>query len=375
MDKTSNTAKESKLLEYWQDTKKGNRLWRRDAIENYDFVCNNQWTPSDRALLEKEEKPCLTINHVLPIVNLLSGMESQNRAAIKAYPRKGGTRIIADAFTSLVKHSVDMCHGDIEQSMQFVDGIVAGKGWTSTDISFKKDKINGDFVTIRRSPFDVYEDPNANRYDLNECAKYIFECFWGDKENIILRFSEHEKEIRAYMGDSQDEDNTDLTGKLIKKSDKEDRDPSKESYRLKRIWWKTSKKQLYFIDGATMLFSPVDDSQEEVAKVVLEKERRLAESERRRPRFRLKEHVIEVLHMTTMLGNMILEDIEDPYNGMTMYPLQRFSPYWFDGVVFGVVEGLKTHKEKSTSGLVRCFILSIIPLIQVGLLTLKKKNL
>jgi len=346
MDKTSTTNKEAKLLEYWQETKKGNRIWRHEAIENYDFVCNNQWTTADRALLAEEEKPCLTINHVLPIINLLSGMERQNRADVKAFPRKGGTRIIADAFTSLVKHSVDMCHGGIEQSMQFVDGIISGKGWVKTDISYKKDKINGDFVMSRVSPFDVYEDPNANRYDLNESAKYIWECYWGDKEHIKLLWSKHEAAIEAYTGDPQDEDMTDRTGKLVKKSDKEDRDPSEYRYRIKEVWWKSYKKQLFLIDGASLSFSPVHDSQKEVVKVVLEKERRLAESEGRRPKYSIKEHVIEVLHVTTMLGDMILEDIEDPYHGMTMFPLQRFSPYWFDGVVFGIVEGLKDPQRE-----------------------------
>ena len=346
MDKENKTNQEAKLAEFWKEAKKGHRIWRREAIENYEFVCNDQWTAQDRALLEEEEKPCLTINHVLPIINLLSGMERQNRADVKAFPRKGGTRIIADAFTSLAKHSVDMCHGEIEQSMQFVDGIISGKGWIKTDISFKKDKINGDFVMSRRSPFDVYEDPNANRYDLNESAKYIWECYWGDKEHIKLLWSKHEAEIEAYTGDPQDEDMTDRTGKLVKKSDKEDKDPSEYRYRIKEVWWKSYKKQLYLIDGATLSFSPIHDSQKEVAKVILEKERRLAESEGRRPKYSIKEHIIEVLHVTTMLGDMILEDIEDPYHGMTLFPLQRFSPYWFDGVTFGIVEGLKDPQRE-----------------------------
>ena len=349
MDKDSKTNTDSKLLDYWDEAKKGHRIWRRDAMENYEFVCNDQWKPEERSLLEEEEKPCLTINHILPIINLLSGMERQNRADIKAFPRKGGVRIIADAFTSLVKHSVDMCHGEVEQSMQFVDGIISGKGWIKTDISFKKDKINGDFVVSRRSPFDIYEDPNANRYNLNESGKYIWECYWGEKEQIKLLWGdtdEHTAAIENYIGNPQDEDMTDVKGKLIKKSDKEDRDPSEYRYRIKEVWWKDYKKQLYLIDGAAMSFSPVHDSQKEVAKVVLEKERRLAENEGRRPKYSLKEYVIEVLHMTTMLGEIILEDIEDPYHGMTMFPLQRFCPYWFDGVVFGVVEGLKDPQRE-----------------------------
>jgi len=341
MNQTSKTNRESKLIEMWKDARKGHRIWRNEAIENYEFVCNNQWTPSDRALLAEEEKPCLTFNHILPIINLLSGMERQNRADVKVYPRKGGTRIIADAFTSLAKHSIDLCHGDTEQSIQFVDGIISGKGWLKTDISFKKDKINGDLVLTRRSPFDMYEDPNATKYNLNESAKYIFECFWGDKEQIELLWDKHKEDIEKYIANPQDEDMMDRTGKLIRQSDKEDRDPSLYNYRLKEIWWKSYKKQLFLIDGATMIFSPVHDSQKDVARAVVEKEKRQAEAQNRRPRYRLKEDIIEVLHVTTMLGDMILEDIEDPYHGMTSFPIQRFCPYWFDGITFGVVEGLK----------------------------------
>lgn len=346
MDKTGKTNKEIKLSEMWEDAKKGQRIWRREAIENYEFVSNNQWTPQDRALLREEEKPCLTFNHILPIINLLSGMERQNRADVKAFPRKGGTRIIADAFTSLAKHSIDLCHGETEQSMQFVDGIISGKGWLKTDISFKKDEINGDLVITRRSPFDMYGDPNATKYDLNESAKYIIECYWGDKEQIELLFPEHGKDIAAYITSPQDEDMMDRTGKLIKKSDKEDRDPSLYNYRLKEIWWKSYKKQLFLIDGTTMSFSPIHDSQKEVARAVVEKEKRRAEAQKRRPRYSLKEDIIEVLHMTTMLGDMILEDIEDPHHGMTSFPIQRFCPYWFDGVTFGVVEGLKDPQRE-----------------------------
>lgn len=331
----------TKLLDYWKEAKKGHVIWRKEAIENYEFVCNDQWTTQDRANLAEDEKPCLTINHILPIVNLLSGMERQNRADIKAFPRKGGMRIIADAFTSLCKHSVDLCHGETEQSVQFVDGIISGKGWVKTDISYKKDRRNGDLVMKRRSPFDMYEDPNTNTYDLNESAKYVIECFWGDKEQIKLIYPKHKRDIEKYTQDPQDEDLTDVKGKLVRKSDQEDRDPSEYRYRLKEIWWKDYKRQLFLIDGATMVFSPVHDSQKEIVKVMIEKERRLAENQKRRPRYSLKEHIIEVLHVTTMLGDMILEDIEDPFHGMTMYPIQRFCPYWFDGIIFGVVEGLK----------------------------------
>lgn len=341
MDQTSNTDREKKLADFWKEARDGHRIWRTEAVENYDFACGHQWKDADVALLDEEEKPHLTINHVLSIINLLSGMERQNKSDVIVYPRKGGIRIIAEAFTSLVKHAMDLCHGDTEQSMQFTDGIIAGKGWLKSDISYEEDPINGDVVVSRTSPFDNYEDPNANKYDLNESAKYIIQCYWGDKEQIKLLYYKYEDEIEKYTKSPQDEDTSDITGKIIKKADKEDTDATQFRYRLKEIWWKSYKKQLFFVDETILTFSPVNDTQKDLVKIVLEKERRLAEREKRRPKYSITEKVIPVLHVTTMLGDMIIEDVEDPYNGMTLFPIQRFCPYWFDGVIFGVVKGLK----------------------------------
>ena len=344
--KETKATKSSKLADFFKDAQDGHRIWREEAVENYDFVCGNQWTSGEEALLDEEQKPHLTINHVLPIVNLLSGMERQNRTDIKVFPRKGGMRILSDVFTALIKHAVDLCDGDTEQSMQFVDGVIAGKGWLATDISYEEDVINGDFVMTRRSPFDIYEDPNSNKYDLNKTAKFIIDCHWGDKEQIKLMYPKYGDDIEKYVNDPQDEDARDTAGRITKKSDKEDKDFTKYNYRLKDVWWKSYKRQLYLINGINLSFTPVHDSQKKVLKIVLEKERRLAEQERRRPRFRTVERIIPVLHLTVMLGDIILEDHEDPYNGMTLYPIQRFCPYYFDGVPFGVVKGLKDPQKE-----------------------------
>jgi hypothetical protein len=45
-------------------------------------------------------------------------------------------------------------------------------------------------------------------------------------------------------------------------------------------------------------------------------------------------------------GNIVLEDIRDPYSGMTAFPYFRFCPYWVDGYVMGVVQNLQGPQQE-----------------------------
>ena len=42
-----------------------------------------------------------------------------------------------------------------------------------------------------------------------------------------------------------------------------------------------------------------------------------------------------------MVGDLLLKHEVDPLNGMTSFPLARYSPYWLHGHTFGVVDNLK----------------------------------
>ena len=87
-----------KIEKFNQEAEEGNASWVDRAIKNYDFYCGKQWDPATLAKLKKEKRPALTINHILPTINLLSGMERENRNDIQVLPRKGGNQIVADVF-------------------------------------------------------------------------------------------------------------------------------------------------------------------------------------------------------------------------------------------------------------------------------------
>jgi len=351
----SETALVGKLEKFWKEAEEGNSSWLNRAIKNYDFYCGKQWDAKTLAALKKERRPALTINHILPTINLLSGMERENRNDINVLPRKGGNQVVADVFTGLAKHSMDLSNGEFEQSMQFLDGGIGGKGWVKLDISYDKDIINGDLNMSRVSSFDVKEDPNAKTYDLNRTAKYVIEYFWGDKEQTCLLYPNKAEDLEDYLGEycrNGGKDIFEMSG--AKQTDTDNLDPSNFRYRIKETWWKSYKNQLFLIDKSNLQFIPVHKSQEHVLDALLTKDREMAEKERRPLRYNTIERVIPVMNMTTTLGDVVLENIEDPFSGLTLFPYVRFCPYWADGYTFGVVDNLISPQEeinKTSSGI------------------------
>jgi len=348
----SETALVSKMEKFNQEAEEGNASWVDRAIKNYDFYCGKQWSPTDLAKLKKERRPALTINHILPTINLLSGMERENRNDINVYPRKGGKQAVADVFTGLSKHSMDLSNGEFEQSMQFLDGGIGGKGWIGLDISYEKDPINGDIVIERNSSFDIKEDPNAKTYDLNKSAKYIIRYYWGDKEQAYLLYPKKAEDLGKYLESYSGQDAFEINP--TKQTDTDMLRPSNYRYRIKETWWKSYKKQLFLIDKTNLMFIPVHKSQEPVLEALLTKDREMAEKEKRPLKYNTTSRIIPVMNVTTTLGDIVLENIEDPFSGLTLFPYIRFCPYWSDGYIFAVVDNLISPQEeinKTSSGI------------------------
>jgi len=130
-DENKGTSKEDRLKNlqgFWQVALNSYNPWSIIAKEDLDFYFGGekQWASADLQLLKQQKRPVLTFNHLLSLVNLVSGYQRQNRQDIKVYNRKGGSKNVADILTEIIKHIHDNCYGDWETSMAFVMGLIAG---------------------------------------------------------------------------------------------------------------------------------------------------------------------------------------------------------------------------------------------------------
>ena len=317
----SEIIKLNRVTEFWKHADVGLRDERDRMTEGFAFYTGNQWSPADIAKLDSEKRPHLTINMVLPIINLLSGIQRQGRQDITVVARKGGLKKLAAVFTETMRHCLDVTDADYEIADCFLDGVIGNKGWLGLGVNYDNDPIYGDIEVAKVSPFDMREDPDAKEYDLNRTGKFVIRDMWMDKESLILNYPDKRQDI-IDGGLDIDPESADVVG--------DDDDRNSYRWRLRECWWKQYENRIVLINAVSGEIKTIDGQNAELAAAISAKSSQWV----------LKEWVVPVLHKTVTAGNLVLEDISDPYNGVTNFPYYRFCPFWVDGYVMGVAQNL-----------------------------------
>ena len=331
-----------KMKDFWEE---GFASWEEyimAASKGYAFYKggDGQWDAKDIIYLNKVGRPHLTINIILPTINLITGYERQNRQDIKIYPKRGGNRIVAEILTALGKHVEDTSNGLYERSMMFLDGIIARKGWIGMDIIYDdSDPFNGEIRAVRKNPFDITEDRNCQNYDLNKGAKYIIESYWTDKEMAVLTYPKCKDEIDHLKYD-------DLDSRDVYNIPGDKYNPDRFKARMRETWWKSYEKVVYFCDRLTLERKRVHKSKLPLLNRIIETDRRQAEEEGRAEQYEVRDAIIPVLNCTTTMGDIELEHVVRPYGECSKFPLMRFTPYWINGDMFSVEDNLFSPQQE-----------------------------
>jgi len=314
------------------------------ARENFRFYTGiQQWDAEIVERLAAEGRPALTINRILSTVNTLSGHQRDNRSDIKLFPRRGGTQPIADLGTELIKHAMDVSGGQYELSDCFDNGIISGYGWISVRVDWSNDPVHGDLLIENESPFDIVEDQDNRRYDLNR-GNRVAKIFWWDRKQIELQFPDKVSRLREatdspeWNADKEpfEDERVDYEADAHTLPGGADAHAlSKTKYRVREYWWKQWERVTFLVNIETLSIVRLPEKKAKIAGEII------AAYPDMRSTWRIIERPAEVLHMAAMVGDMLLEHTVDPLRGITMFPFFRFCPYWSDGYAFGVVDNLK----------------------------------
>lgn len=306
----------AKLKTYWQVAQGEWSDWIQRAKKSFAFYRGEQWDLDVKQELQRLKKPALTFNKIKPIIHNLSGWQRQNRQDLRVLPRQGGSKPLADFWTELLKYFYDISLAQYKLSQQFVDGVVCGKGWVALDIDYTKDPLNGELLLKKENPLLVFEDPHSQHYDLSD-AKFIIRCYWMDKDEVLMNFPKAKKDIeflsalpateKSRFG-IETKDYTETPASFISEIEK-------FRYLVKEFWWKEFKEKKLIINRNTLEIQETDETDEKLQAIV-----------NQFPFLTVVRRVMPVLNLTTMVGDIVLQDIKDPFGGVSLFPLVRFSP-------------------------------------------------
>ncbi len=114
------------VKEYWKHADAGLSDEFAAMQTGFAFYAGNQWSGKDLAKLEREGRPALTINLILPIINLLSGIQRQGRQDVSVVARNGGLIPLAAVFTQVLLHCLDITEADFVLADMFTVVIIGG---------------------------------------------------------------------------------------------------------------------------------------------------------------------------------------------------------------------------------------------------------
>lgn len=205
-EKTEDQDESTEILEEFHgriaDARRARQAWADEARQSYKMYDGHQWSASDMAHLESQNRPAVTFNRIAPAVDVIVGQEMNNRQEARYYPRTHSGQMpgdddapLAELLTETVRYVRQRCDAAEEESDTFEDALKCGMGWSRLRFDFDDDP-QGRIVVERVDPFKMFWDPAAIRRNLIDaewiaCAetytKNQIKAEWPDKWEEIQR--------------------------------------------------------------------------------------------------------------------------------------------------------------------------------------------
>lgn len=335
---------------------------RKERVQQgLDYYAGIQtWTDQQKTDLANAGKPCLTFNLILPIINNLTGDERDNRKDIRVEKYKGGFEAVAALYTQVAKHVMDQCDGDYVKSNVFENGIKTGIGWFKLEIDGRKDPVNGQIILRSRSPLSVREDPCSLSYNLNDSdgAAFVVDTEWLGREYLQSLYPDKKSDIEGAIEDYVGSRGKGglvsrlvnyVAGSTVLAADEDellfDRDLANR-WRCRRTetWFKEWVTRTMVVDLRSWDVWWLDPKKKadyqriQLAKQLADRWPKLYSVKEKQP--------LAILHMVRRIGDLLLEHVEDPFNGMNMFPLIPFCPFGEEQSEFGLIDNLISPQDE-----------------------------
>lgn len=175
-------ADEQLALQEWDKYRRAKDLGHTDYIERAHkcdrFYRGDQWDEQDKKKLSDQGRPALTINQILPTINVILGEQIQRRADVRFKPAHDGKEEIASVLTKLVQAIMEQNDYDSKESEVFADGIIQERGYFDIRINFDE-TLTGHVEINVEDPLDIIPDPNGKSYDPETWTEVTRTRWWS----------------------------------------------------------------------------------------------------------------------------------------------------------------------------------------------------
>lgn len=346
------TQKEEEILTKVKDMREAAVMGNKDLFgrseEGKRFTYRDQWDPAVKAWNKKRGKFTLQVPLIKPIIKHVVGMQLQNPKDLKVDANRGGSEVGARILTKLGKHASDTSHEIFQKTQWFEAGLASGAGFIGVFIDRNEDPKNGNLKIVKLDEDNCAIDPDCTHYDPNDFyhgAKYMVWEPWVDKDLVEKQYPKKAKELSDVGFEPILNDTTGfwsriwggfrnavstLSGDRILHTEK----LYESKYHLSHVFWRDPKECI-------MLY---DSRKNELDSILLRKDKDIKVAKglaKAHPDiFTAYPVVKQTMCHTITCGDLLLDHIEDELNGVDMFPIVPFSPYFDCGWRGGMAEDL-----------------------------------
>lgn len=317
----------------------GHEDYVKDAEKNNNFYIGDQWDEGDKAKLDSEGRPALTLNTVLSTVNAIIGEQLERKIEVRYSAGPGGSPDVASRLNVVTRAILNSNKFDDIEEQVFADGLITDRGFYDIRLDFERN-IHGDIAISDEDGVDIIIDPNAKSYDPNDWNE-VFISRWMTPDEIEVEFgSDKIREIRrlAETGSQYDRNSYEYQKSTYGDDTGYGADVNTDEARalvrlrvVERQHYKLTKRQ-HFVDLETGDLRPVPYGMTKAE----------AEEIANRYGVGLVKRTARRVRQTISVDEVLLYDDWSIYRTFTIVP---FFPYFRRGRPFGVVKNLRDPQE------------------------------
>ena len=313
-----------------------------------DMTYGDQWKPEDRAYRESKKKFCVSIPLIKGQIKQVVGQQVQNPKELTVVANRAGTKTGANILTKLAKHAQDTQYVRFQKTHWFEAGLANNVSFLGVFIDKNQDPRNGNLTIEKLNEFECGIDPNCNVYDFNSFHNGA-KCFiwepWVDKELIHAQYPKAAGNIKDTGNSLNASDPTGMIAwmresahrirRRITHQVRTEQDTLEQfKYRVTHTWYRKPKRvvMLYDLEEGDLdgLIVIKDSEITEAKKLAKDKPEK----------WEVFEIVRNIMQHHIRIGGEVLDEIEDELNGVDMYPVVAYSPYFDNGYRGGMSQDL-----------------------------------
>ena len=188
------------IFDRWmRSAQKFEEEWRKGNQQNFEYLDGEQWSERERYTIESRGQQPTVINTVLPTVDMVCAVASQQQADIQVVGRENSDENMATLLTALLKHVLDNCHYDYQEKIGIRESYIGGRSWF--EVGIFTDERGKDLIKVDHVPWEnVYLDPFSRKPDASD-ARFIIKNKWLDRDVVKSLFPEAEQMIDSVFED------------------------------------------------------------------------------------------------------------------------------------------------------------------------------